>query len=57
MELFGSVGNTVPVQARFSMVITRGVAKLRDVRGFSVRFQTQQGNWDMVVTTFLRLHP
>jgi catalase len=54
MELFGSVGNTVPVQARFSMVIhPRGSPEaLRDVRGFSVRFQTQQGNWDMVGNNF-----
>lgn len=37
-------------QARFSTVVhPRGSPEtLRDVRGFSVRFQTEQGNWDMV---------
>jgi catalase len=54
MELFGSVGNTVLYRRGSLWLSTRGVARaLRDVRGFSVRFQTQ-GNWDMVGNNFLR---
>lgn len=47
MELFSAVGNKCALQARFSTVIhQRGSPEaLRDVRGFTVRFQTEQGNW------------
>ena len=39
-----------PVFVRFSTVLgSRGAADTaRDVRGFSVKFYTQQGNWDLV---------
>jgi catalase len=38
------------LQARFSTVLhPRGSPEsLRDVRGFTVRFQTDEGNWDLV---------
>lgn len=43
-------GKKTPVAARFSTVThERGSPEsLRDVRGFSVKFYTQQGNWDFV---------
>ena len=49
-EIFQKSGEKVPIQARFSTVLhPRGSPEsLRDVRGFTVRFQTQQGNWDLV---------
>lgn len=49
-EMFQKVGTKVPIQARFSTVLhPRGSPEsLRDVRGFTVRFQTEQGNWDLV---------
>lgn len=48
--MFQKTGTKVPVQARFSTVIhPRGSPEsLRDVRGFTVRFQTEEGNWDLV---------
>lgn len=44
------VGQDVPVFARFSTVAgSRGSTDLpRDVRGFSVKFYTEEGNYDMV---------
>jgi hypothetical protein len=50
VQMFQKVGTKVPVQARFSTVLhPRGSPEsLRDVRGFTVRFQTDQGNWDLV---------
>jgi len=44
------VGTQTPVFVRFSTVAgSRGSADTaRDVRGFAVRFYTQQGNWDIV---------
>jgi len=49
-KMFQKVGSKTPVQARFSTVIhPRGSPEsLRDVRGFTVRFQTDEGNWDLV---------
>ncbi len=48
--LFGAVGKQTEVLARFSTVAgERGAADAeRDVRGFSVKFYTEEGNWDMV---------
>ena len=42
------------MQARFSTVLhPRGSPEsLRDVRGFTVRFQTEEGNWDLVGNNF-----
>lgn len=50
--LFGAVGRRTDVLARFSMMRgERGSADAeRDIRGFSVRFFTDEGNWDLVGT-------
>ncbi|KAK9798125.1 hypothetical protein WJX73_002661 [Symbiochloris irregularis] len=49
-DLFSEVGKKTPVAARFSTVVhERGSPEsLRDIRGFSVKFYTQAGNWDFV---------
>ncbi|MEI9942006.1 MAG: catalase [Pseudomonadota bacterium] len=49
-SLFAEAGKRTPVFARFSTVIgERGSADTpRDVRGFAVKFYTDQGNWDLV---------
>ena len=48
-KLFSKVGNTCETFARFSTVGgEKGSADTaRDPRGFSVKFYTEQGNWDM----------
>ena len=47
---FQKKGEKTPVFVRFSTVAgNKGSADLaRDVRGFAVKFYTQQGNWDLV---------
>jgi catalase len=47
---FASVGKRTPVFVRFSTVAgERGSADaVRDVRGFAVKFYTDEGNWDLV---------
>ncbi|MDO6491036.1 MULTISPECIES: catalase [unclassified Cellulophaga] len=49
-KIFSSVGKKTPVLSRFSTVAGEmGAADTeRDVRGFSVKFYTEEGNWDMV---------
>ncbi len=49
-KLFGKVGNTCPMLSRFSTVGGEsGSADIaRDPRGFSLKFYTEEGNWDMV---------
>ncbi|VUD63856.1 Catalase C [Thalassocella blandensis] len=49
-NLFQQKGQQTPVFVRFSTVAgNKGSADLaRDVRGFAVKFYTQQGNWDLV---------
>jgi catalase len=49
-KLFGQVGNKTEVLARFSTVAGElGAADAeRDVRGFSLKFYTEEGNWDLV---------
>ena len=49
-DFLSEVGKRTPVATRFSTVVhERGSPEsLRDVRGFSVKFYTQQGNWDFV---------
>ncbi|WBU89203.1 catalase [Cellulophaga omnivescoria] len=49
-KLFSSVGKKTPVLTRFSTVAGEmGAADTeRDVRGFSVKFYTEEGNWDLV---------
>jgi catalase len=48
--LFQKKGERVPVFVRFSTVAggAGSVDTPRDVRGFAVKFYTQQGNWDLV---------
>jgi len=47
---FAEAGKRTPVFVRFSTVLgERGAADLtRDVRGFAVKFYTDEGNWDLV---------
>src|SRR5438132_1960081 len=49
-SLFAKAGKRTPVFVRFSTVIgERGSADtVRDVRGFAVKFYTDEGNWDLV---------
>ncbi|MDI7774161.1 catalase [Asticcacaulis sp. EMRT-3] len=49
-RLFSDIGKVTPVITRFSTVAGElGAADAeRDVRGFSVKFYTEEGNWDMV---------
>ncbi len=49
-KVFSQIGKQTPVLVRFSTVAgERGAADAeRDVRGFAVKFYTEEGNWDMV---------
>jgi catalase len=49
-SVFGAVGKTTPVFLRFSTVAgERGAADAeRDVRGWALKFYTDEGNWDLV---------
>ncbi len=49
-KIFSKVGKTTPILSRFSTVAGEmGAADTeRDVRGFSVKFYTEEGNWDLV---------
>jgi catalase len=49
-KIFGQVGKQTPLITRFSTVAGElGAADAeRDVRGFSVKFYTEEGNWDIV---------
>jgi hypothetical protein len=49
-SVFAEKGKRTPVFARFSTVVgERGSADtVRDVRGFAVKFYTDEGNWDLV---------
>ena len=49
-DIFSFVGKTTPLFLRFSTVAgERGAADAeRDVRGFAVKFYTNEGNWDLV---------
>ncbi|MES2756069.1 MAG: catalase [Pseudomonadota bacterium] len=49
-SLFAEAGKRTPVFTRFSTVAgERGSADtVRDVRGFAVKFYTDEGNWDLV---------
>ena len=48
--VFAEIGKQTPVFVRFSTVAgERGAADAeRDIRGFSVKFYTEEGNWDLV---------
>ncbi len=49
-KIFSEIGKKTPLFARFSTVAgERGAADAeRDIRGFSLKFYTDEGNWDMV---------
>ena len=49
-KLFGEIGKTTDLFLRFSTVAgERGAADAeRDIRGFSIKFYTEEGNWDLV---------
>ncbi|MEO5821623.1 MAG: catalase, partial [Vicinamibacteraceae bacterium] len=49
-SIFGEAGKQTPVFVRFSTVLgERGSTDTaRDVRGFAVKFYTDEGNWDLV---------
>ncbi len=49
-RLFSEIGKSTEVFARFSTVAgERGAADAeRDIRGFAIKFYTEQGNWDLV---------
>ncbi len=49
-SIFAEAGKRTPVFVRFSTVLgERGSADtVRDVRGFAVKFYTDEGNWDLV---------
>lgn len=48
--LFSEIGKKTPLFIRFSTVAgERGAADAeRDIRGFAIKFYTEQGNWDLV---------
>jgi catalase len=49
-KIFSEVGKQTPMFARFSTVAgERGAADAeRDIRGFALKFYTEEGNWDVV---------
>ncbi|MDR5803064.1 catalase [Caballeronia sp. LP006] len=49
-KIFSEIGKETPIFMRFSTVAgERGAADAeRDVRGFSIKFYTEEGNWDVV---------
>jgi catalase len=49
-SIFSKVGKQTPMFVRFSTVAgERGAADAeRDIRGFALKFYTEQGNWDLV---------
>jgi catalase len=49
-KIFSQIGKQTPMFARFSTVAgERGAADAeRDIRGFALKFYTEEGNWDMV---------
>ena len=49
-KLFSEIGKQTPLFARFTTVAgERGAADAeRDIRGFALKFYTEEGNWDMV---------
>ncbi len=49
-KIFSDVGKETPVFVRFSTVAgERGAADAeRDIRGFAMKFYTEEGNWDLV---------
>lgn len=54
-DLFSDVGKRTKVAVRFSTVggESGSADAARDPRGFSIKFYTEEGNWDMVVSSGL----
>lgn len=54
--IFGQVGKQTECFVRFSTVAgERGAADAeRDIRGFAMKFYTEEGNWDLVGNNLLR---
>ena len=52
-NIFSSVGKKTDAFVRFSTVAgERGAADAeRNIRGFAMKFYTEEGNWDLVATT------
>ena len=50
VKIFSEIGKQTPVFVRFSTVAgERGAADAeRDIRGFALKFYTEEGNWDLV---------
>lgn len=53
-KLFSKIGNSCRVFVRFSSVNSeKGSADTtRDLRGFAIKFYTEEGNWDLVGSSF-----
>jgi len=49
-KLFTKVGEKIPIFSRFSLVIAvKGEPETtRDIRGFAIKFYTEEGNWDLL---------
>jgi len=49
-KIFSEIGKVTPMFTRFSTVAgERGAADAeRDIRGFALKFYTEEGNWDLV---------
>ncbi|GBP94563.1 Peroxisomal catalase 1 [Eumeta japonica] len=48
-KLFQHIGKSTPLAIRFSLLQERGGTDLgREVRGYAVKFYTEEGNWDIV---------
>ncbi|MEH2483349.1 catalase [Nitrobacteraceae bacterium AZCC 2146] len=55
-RIFSQIGKQTPMFARFSTVAgERGAADAEcDIRGFALKFYTEEGNWDVVGNTIRR---
>jgi catalase len=51
-QMFQKIGQQIPLFSRFSLVIaTKGEPEAaRDIRGFALKFYTEEGNWDLLCT-------
>ena len=49
-EFLSQIGRRTPLHTRFSTVVHESGSpeSLRDTRGFSIKFYTNEGNWDFV---------
>ena len=49
-EFLSEIGRKTPLHVRFSTVVHESGSpeSLRDTRGFSIKFYTNEGNWDFV---------